>query len=257
MIKWVGPLLLMLLGIQATAFGEGSFKDLFEEGNKAYQQKKYQEAISCYDSLLGMGYHSKELYYNVGNAYYKQGALPQAILFYERAKLLSGSWEPLTHNLSLARQQVTDSATRQNKPLLPRLWDKTLQYWPLQTWVYGTIAWAWLVGLGGIGRFLLRRRSIQRLCSTLALIAFLGFAISMGFTIERYQLITNNKSAIVTQPSVAVKSAPDAASKDRFVLQGGLKVRLTNQLNNWLQVQLPSGQQGWVHSKNLAIVRVS
>jgi tetratricopeptide (TPR) repeat protein len=257
MIKWAGTLLLILLSIQATTGEEASFKDLFKQGNQAYQQKNYRKAIRFYDSLIGMGYRSKELYYNLGNAYYKQGALPMAILFYERAKLLSGKWEPLKHNLSLARQQVTDSITRQNKPLITRVGDKILQYWPLQTWVNTTISLAWIVGFGGLGRLLLRRRRIQRLCSFLGVVALMGFAISLWLTIERYQLITNQDDAIVIQPSVAVKSAPDAGSKDRFVLQGGLKVRLTDQLDKWRQVQLPSGQQGWVHAKNLAIVQIS
>ncbi len=257
MMKFTGTLILMLLGIQITTCAEGSFKDLFKEGNQAYKHKKYQKAIGCYDSLIRMGYRSKELYYNLGNAYYKQRALPMAILSYERAKLLSGNWEALTHNLSLARKQVTDSITRQNKPLIYRVWDKILQNWPLQTWVNTTISLAWVVGLAGLGRLLLRRRRIQRLCSFIGFITFMVFAISLWLTIERYKLITNHDDAIVIQPSVAVKSAPDAASKDRFVLQGGLKVRLTDQLNNWHQVLLPSGQQGWVKSKNLAIVQVS
>lgn len=257
MIKWAGTLLLMLLGIQAATFAQGSVKDLFKKGNQAYQQKKYQKAIRCYDSLIGMGYRSKALYYNLGNAYYKQGALPMAILFYERAKLLSGKWESLSHNLSLARKQVTDSIIRQNKPFIPRLWDKILQYWPLKTWVNTTISLAWIVGFGGLGRLLLRKKKIQRLCSFIGFVAFMGFAISLWLTIERYKLITQQDDAIIIQPSVAVKSAPDAASKDRFVLQGGLKVQITNQLNNWHQVQLPSGKQGWVRSKNLAIVQVS
>lgn len=245
-------LLSLLVGAKAS---QSPAEKLFQQGNNAYKQQKYRLAINCYDSLRQMGYRSRDLYYNLGNAFYKTKAFPCAILAYERARLLSGYWEPLVYNLSLAKKQITDSTSRQSLPLLKRVGQKTLMYWSAETWAKGTLSLAWLGVLALVFRFLVKNRVFQRLSVLTGMVLMVGFVMALWLTVERYQAVTQKDDAIIIKPSVAVKSAPDAASKNRFVLQGGLKVRLTDQLDSWHQVRLPGGKQGWVRARDIAVIQ--
>ena len=86
---------------------------LFEQGNMLYAQDKYEEAIETYKEIRANGYESWELYYNLGNAYYKNGDLGKAILNYERAHLLESDNEDIKFNLEMANLMVVDKI---NKP---------------------------------------------------------------------------------------------------------------------------------------------
>ena len=227
---------------------------LFEQGNAAYKNKQFRQAIQYYDSLLNAGYQSPVLFYNLGNACYKSGLIAKAILYYERARKLTGHWESLQYNLSLARERIADSINRKDQSLLPRVWDETVRYWPLKTWTFYTLAFAWLTGLGGLGRLWLQRRSWQRVGIIAGLIGLMGFGLCLTFTAERYELMTTQSRAVVTAPSVAVKSAPDQEGKDVFVLQGGVTVRLTDKLDNWQQIRLSNGKKGWVKEQSITAI---
>lgn len=246
--------LLASLWIGITYAEDTPANNLFDKGNAAFQDKQYQDATNYYDSVLALGYQSPTLYYNLGNAYYKLGNFPKSILYYERARLLAGQWEPLEHNLSLAREHIADSVNREDRALIPRVWRKTLNYWSLETLANTSIGLAWLTGLGILIRLWIPYSWLKRTGVWLALISLVGFMLCLGMTAKRYHLINSQSEAIIISPSVAVKSAPDKTSKDLFVLQGGLKVSLTNQLDNWHQVRLPDGDTGWVKAKSLAII---
>lgn len=250
---WSVSLMVGLLLLMAHASAEGlDARNRFQQGNAAYQDKRFKQAIQHYDTLVKAGYQSPGLFYNLGNAYYKAGFIPESILYYEKARKLTGQWASLQHNLSLARQQIADTFQRTEEALIPRAWRKTVRYWPLQTWGYLTLAAAWLTGLAGACRFWFQSRSWQRVALITGLIGILGFGIGLGITAERYQLIVRQSKAIITAPSVAVKSAPDLKGKDLFVLKGGMKVQLMDSLENWRQVKLLNGEQGWIRARAMA-----
>ncbi|HRH67712.1 MAG TPA: tetratricopeptide repeat protein, partial [Bacteroidia bacterium] len=82
--------------------------DLFHQGNIAYQKGDYITAVQLYSGLLKSGKVSSEVYYNLGNAYYKTDSIAKAILSYERAKKLNPDDEDVAVNLKIASLRVVD-----------------------------------------------------------------------------------------------------------------------------------------------------
>jgi tetratricopeptide (TPR) repeat protein len=91
-------------------------KQLFKEANQCYQEGKFNEALEHYKKLENLGYQSGALYYNMGNTYYKLGAVGYAILYYEKAAKLIGNDEDLIANFEHAPKRNKNK--NQKKPPL-------------------------------------------------------------------------------------------------------------------------------------------
>ncbi len=87
-----------------------SFVEQFFEANQAYKNHQFQQAIDGYLHLIENGPENGQVYYNLGNAYFRRGDLGRAILSYERARLLIPRDGDLVFNLSHARNQTRDAS---------------------------------------------------------------------------------------------------------------------------------------------------
>ena len=86
-----------------------SADELWTEAERAYREGEFAEAVVAYEAIIAQGMESAELYYNLGNAYFKQNNLGRSILFYNRAQLLNPSDEDVRHNLMYARTKTKDN----------------------------------------------------------------------------------------------------------------------------------------------------
>ena len=221
----------------------------FEQGNEAYQQGKISEAMDIYESIFRNGYVSGPLYYNLGNAYYRSGNIPRAILNYERALRLMPGDDDLRHNLQLANLMITDKI----EPI-PRLflWDyvdavKNALTLEAATW----LAYAgFVLVIGCICVVILGRTYLIRK------LALWGSAVSVLFLLVLVALffvkvndVSRMNEAVVTANIVTVKNSPDEKSSDAFVLHGGVKVQIVDRLSSWIKVRLADGKVGWMESK--------
>lgn len=219
---------------------------LFEQCNSYYQAKEYQKAIQCYDSLVDSGYIAAELYYNLGNACYKTNNLPKAILYYERAKKLSGQNPDLEHNLELAYQQIPDEVNQENRLFISVWWENLLYYFSATGWAAVSVLLIWGAFIGFVLWLVVPFRWLKKLGLVLGFVGVLLFIPALFLTIERYEVLHESNEAIVWDPNVYVKSAPDQESKDRFIIHEGLKIKLIDEVGEWRQIRLSDGKQGWV-----------
>ena len=90
------------------SFCIGQNTELFDKGNDLYNQGRYLEAIESYSDIIKDGKHSSELYYNMGNSYYKLNDIANSIFYYEKALLLNPKSEKITNNLSFAQNMLID-----------------------------------------------------------------------------------------------------------------------------------------------------
>ncbi len=245
-------MLLLLLPLAALSLENP--ERLFQQANQAYQKKHYQKATNLYDSLRKAGYASPNLYFNLGNAYYKLNRMPESILFYEKAQKNSGFREDVTHNLSLAREQIPDDVEMKQSTLLGTWWNNAVRYFSLSTWSKITVVLIWLACLSFAGFLTLIRERLKRLALVTGPIAILLFIGSMVLTAERYQYSTQNHHAVIFSPRVDVKRAPDPKSEKMFILHAGTKVALKNELERWQKIRLPNGEQGWVKENALRTI---
>ena len=229
-------------------------EQVFDQANQLYQQNKFAEARDAYESVVRNGFLSGELYYNLGNAYYKTGDVGKAILNYERALRFMPNDDDLKHNLQLANLMITDKIEATPRLFLWDYWDELKGTFSLRTltWVCYCV---FVLLIGSICVVVLARTyQLRRLglwggsVSTAVLILFIVLLIGKIGEMNRAD------AAVVTAEITTVKNSPDANSSDAFVLHSGVKVTITDGLNEWVKIRLADGKVGWMEKTAAEII---
>lgn len=245
----IAVLLVALLAALPARLCAQSPEQRFEQGNEAYQQGRITEAVETYESILHNGYVSGPLYYNLGNAYYRAGNIPRAILNYERALRLMPGDDDLRHNLQLANLMITDRIEPTPRLFLWDYFDAVKNAFTLQTVTWLAYA-GFVLMVACICLFILGRTYLIRkvaLWGSTASVFVLGILLVLFFV--KVSDISRTNEAVVTANIVTVKNSPDEKSSDAFVLHGGVKVQIVDQLSDWVKVRLADGKVGWMESK--------
>jgi hypothetical protein len=228
--------------------------DSLSAANQLYSKAKYPDAIRKYQYIIGQGYEASELYYNLGNAYYKSGKSTYAILNYERAKKLAPNDDDIRYNLDLARTQIIDNIVtlpeggflRWIKQLIS---SKSINFWGILS------LGAFFTFLFLFGLFLLSRTfHIKRLAFWFSIAAISISAITFTFGSTMKSKLVNHKSAVITDRSVRVKASPSETGTELFIVHEGVTVQVIDELGEWINVSLPDGNKGWV--KESVMVRI-
>lgn len=228
-----------------------SLEQNFEKGNTLYQKGDFKGAVQIYESILNNGKESAEIYFNMGNSFYKLKDYASAILYYEKARMLSPGDEDINFNLSLANLKIVDKIEPAPQFFLNRWWDTMINQSSVDFWASLSLGLLFLTavlfGLFYISNSIAQRR-LFLLSGFFSFILFLAFFL---FANIQYNLKAENKFAIIFSPSVYVKSSPDAKSTDLFILHEGSKVKIVDQIGEWLKVKLANENEGWVQLNSL------
>ncbi|MFZ4741623.1 MAG: tetratricopeptide repeat protein [Bacteroidetes bacterium] len=225
-----------------------------EAANKAYNKEKYNDAITLYNKVLEKGEIASDLYYNLGNCYFRIANYPMAILNYERAKKLNPADADVDFNLKIANTKIIDKIET-----VPQLF--FIRWWTLLSNILSYDNWA-IVSLIAISLFFIVL-FIYLASSTYQLkkLSFwIGFSMifvtifSIHFAIKQYNNINALNQAIIFTPTVTVKSSPDEKGADKFVIHEGTKVILLDELNNWVKISIANGSNGWVEKQCFEII---
>ena len=245
-------LLLLSLPFAAQAQEDAYVDSLWNAANAAYAEGRWGDAVSGYEMISDMGLESASLYCNTGNAYAKNGNIPFAILYYERALKVDPSYEDAAYNLELMNSRIQDRIDSVPEFFFAK-WMKAISY------ITDSDSWA-IVALVLLGLtlamfllFLLAPSVAGRrtgFFTGLVLLVFMCFAL--GFSVSQKKASMNADMAIVTRPVVSVKSSPSAeASKDLFILHEGTKVTVLDQVGTWNNISLADGRQGWLPASDM------
>lgn len=248
-------MLMLALPFAAEAQQTGYVDSLWNAANQAYVEGRWADAVADYELISGMGLESAALYCNTGDAWFKDGNIPMAILFYERALKLDPSYSDARYNLELLNSTIQDRIDIVPEFIL-KVWAKDICY------IMDSDAWAvWFIvfvalTLGLVLLFLLAPTAAGRRTGFFAGIVTLLFAVSsLSFSIWQRNDYMDADSAIVMRPVTSVKSSPSAeASKDLFILHEGTKVRILDTVGKWNNISLADGRQGWLPSDDLAVI---
>jgi len=245
-----GLIFILILNVIPFTSQASEYQLLIAKGNTAYTSGNYKEAIDLYKSVVSQGLESPELFYNLGNSYFKLNDLPHAILWYERAKHLDPGNEDVSFNLSVANSMITDKIEPLPEFFLKRWLKAVTDLFSMDAWAVAGIACLvlalFLFTLYIASRVLLMRKlGFWGGFSTLILsIIFLVFAWTS------YHSLKSDQSAIITTPTVTVKSSPDEKSTDIFVIHEGCKIQLIDHIANWDEIRIVNGSVGWVEQGN-------
>lgn len=226
----------------------------FELGNKAYNQKDYTQAIHYYQLCIQDGYQDAILYYNLGNAYFKNNNLGLSILWYERALKLDPGNEDIQHNLAFANNQTIDKIYQSEEFFLTRWWKGLLHAGSAKTWSIWSIVFCVFTCVF-IAFILIAKRANWRVASFfLAISLGICMIFSIVFAIINKKEATSHNELIVTQLNVVIKSTPDISGTDLFSVHEGIKAKITDQTKGWYEVKFPNNEKGWIQAENVEVI---
>ena len=219
-----------------------------------YRQNEFSKAIVEYQSLIEDGWSSAALFYNLGNAYFKNHDIKSAILFFERARRLAPNDEAINENLEHSRSFLFDRVEALPEHFLV-VWGKAIRdLTSVRGWSWWSISCFVAMLVLGLLFLFVHNISVRRFafslgvfCMALSLAAF-----SLGYlqkaNIERID------EAIVFAPSVTVKSSPDDSGNNLFVIHEGTKVRIEDRIGDWYEIRIADGNKGWMRRSDLEII---
>ena len=221
--------------------------EFYQEGNRLYQEGDFEGALASYLRLVEAGFESGEVYYNIGNTYFKLGDVAPSILYYERARRLLPGDEDVQANLDLARSLTVDEI----EPL-PRFWlFGAVQWWVgllPRTLLIAVVAASYLVGTGVVLLLILKRGAQVAVWGRRIALAsgVVFFLFGLNLAVREFEL-GRAQEAVVFQPQVDVLSAPlDDETLTIFTVHEGTKVRIDRLSEEWAEVALEDGRVGWV-----------
>lgn len=240
-------LFLVALMLQIPAFAqETAAGKLIEQANQAYHEADFQTAIRTYHQIEAQGYVSAELFYNLGNAYFKADSIGRAILNYERALRLSPSDEDIRFNLEVARLRTVDKIEPDQRFFLARWLGNGLKRGIAVPWALLSPA-LFVIALGFLlFYFFSTRSSAKKIHFAVFGFTALFSAVTLLLASQQAKILHNNTEGIVLLPSVTVKSSPGTTGKDFVILHEGTKISVEATENEWVKIRIPDGNIGWV-----------
>lgn len=225
-----------------------SVEELWQQGEQAYRDGTYAEAVEAYEAILSQNMESAELYYNVGNAYFKDNKLGKAILFYNRALLLDPSDEDTQHNLQFARAKTKDNIEKLPEFFFVR-WVREVRDWmSCDAWTLFSLVSLFVAVVALLVYLLVRRVAARKAGFFVMIVAAVLFVIMTLFAASSHTRLTERNRAVVMSSAVSVKSSPDKNSTELFVLHEGTELIVGGVDGEWLEVQIADGRTGWIES---------
>jgi len=223
------------------------------KANELYAAGSYAESEQLYKTIESSGYVSAALYYNLGNAYFKQQSWGKAILYYERALKLHPEDKDISHNLELTNAMIIDRMEAIPEFFLAT-WIRNIHSAAgADTWAWWSIAFFVACLLLALIFFFARSIALRKFSFFLAAFTLLCCICCVLFAHYQKQDLHDRSNAIVMPAVVTVKSSPDDSGKDLFILHEGTKVILLETIGQWQRIQLTDGRnrQGWVLEKTV------
>ncbi|MDE7090918.1 MAG: tetratricopeptide repeat protein [Bacteroidales bacterium] len=225
-------------------------RNLYAEGNLLYQREKYEEAIDCYRQILALPYEAWEVYYNLGNAYYKTGAYSRAILSYERADRLKPGQADIRQNLALCRTKITDDREALPSFFLQDFWRRVVRALPANAWAGGLLGLTAGLLLCLVCYFLRHSYSLRRATFYGAILLFVAaFITLMACFSARHARF--KPEAIIMVPQSEIKARPEASAETRYLLHEGNKVEILDEIAPYCKIKMSDGNQGWIPAADI------
>ena len=220
--------------------------------DSAYVKGEYKAAIEIYESLAANNGESADVYYNLGNAYYKSENIAKAVLNYERALLLNPDDEDIRFNLELARSKTVDKVAPEYKFFLMEWLEGIINLLSISAWSVLAVV-SFVVMLLTLLLFLFGKSvSTKKTGFIIALFSLFITIFANLSALHRYHYLTERNDAVIMEPSVTAKSTPSNSGTELFVIHEGRKVKISDDsMREWTEIELEDGNKGWIPSSSL------
>lgn len=228
---------------------------VFDEGNALYNQGNYTEAIEKYTSIINNGSESAELYYNLGNAYYKINDIANSIFYFEKSLLLDPNNNETKNNLSFSQNMTLDRIETVPVNQVSKFISKFTNLFDYNTWLLISIIFEFL-SLIVFSLYLFNKNSdTKKRYFSIGSIFLFCFIIFLILGVNSKSEYENNNPAILFDSRISFKSEPNERSEELFLLNEGTKVNVLEKLNEWSLVELSNGSKGWILSSTFQTIK--
>lgn len=228
-----------------------STQDLFSSANSLYKEAKYEEAIKLYEQIEAQNLVSSELYYNLGNCYYKLNKVAPTIYNFEKALQLNPLNKDAKNNLIIAKKLTLDRVEALPKTIFQKFNQNYLQKLTYNSWAIVTVVLSFIASVLFLLFYFADAPSKKRIFFTTSIISFLLLISSIIITYTQFSKAKNTIEAIVFSDEISVSSEPTSSADEVFTLHEGTKVNILDTVDNWKKIKLKDGKIGWSLSKNL------
>ncbi len=246
-------ILLLLLFISQIVFSQ-SADELFVKANDQYKQEKYNEAILTYNEIETLGLISSELYYNLGNCYYKLNQVAPSIYNYEKALLIDPLNGDAQNNLVFARRLTIDNIEELPKSVFQKIDESFVKKLSYNEWSIVSVSFSFLGALLFLLFYFSYSPSKKRLFFVTSILSFLFLIVSSIFAFKEYAFAQNNVEAIIFAEETEIKNGPTLNSGKVFTLHEGTKVDVLDTVDNWKKIRIADGKVGWILSDEIKVL---
>lgn len=225
--------------------------DLFSKGNTLYQTGKYTEAIEVYSTIEKQGLISDDLFFNLGNCYYKLNKVAPSIYYFEKALKINPANEDASINLAFAKRMSIDVIEDLPKTFLQRFSVNVIQKLPFDTWAIIAVSASFLAAILFLLYYFSNSSRKKLLYFNTSIFAVFVLAISVFFAFHNYKMVQKDRTAIIFVAKVEIKNAPSTSSEAVFELHEGTKVIVLDELDNWKKIKISDGKVGWIYADDL------
>ena len=228
--------------------------ELFEQANELYRGENYVEAIGIYEKIEASGLVSSELYYNLGNSYYKINKVAPSIYNLEKSLLINPQNKDAVNNLIFANRMTIDAIEELPKTFFQNLESDVIEQLSFNQWAYLVVGFSILMSLFFLFFYFSYIPTRKRAYFLVSIISGVLLVVTLFFTFTQYDTSISTIEAIVFDEKVSVKSAPLVSGLEVFELHEGLKVWILDEVDVWKKIKLADGKTGWIQSDSLKIL---
>lgn len=244
----------LLILFSCTFFSAQTNESFIDSGNAAYAKNKFEAAAAFYSQVLSKGFESAELYYNIGNSYYKNNQPALAILYYEKAKKISPSDEDINFNLKLVEAKLVDKIEPIPSLFFNDWWSNFLIMCSEKTWSIIFIFLVWIGFTGLLAYFLLKNRTGRKTGFIISVFAFLLSFIFFAVAYKSNAITSTHSKGIILSSTVNIKGSPSEQGTNLFVLHEGTKVSIEQNDGEWTEIKISNGNRGWIKKAELGVI---
>lgn len=235
-------------------FSCNSFCNDLKDAEKAYDSKNFKISIHHYQKLINEGYKSYQLYFNLGNSYYRNNELGKAIYYYELASKSNPADDDIKINLAIATSKTIDKVNSKENFFITAIKTNILLSFSTFTWSIFTISF---ISLASILFFIFINSNnilIKRISFIGTCFCFILFTLSyfLGYTSLKSK--SENKFAIITSKEIKILNEPTISGISKFNLHEGTKIRIVENKGEWILIKLDNGNEGWIKTTDVGII---
>ena len=239
-------ILIILLFFSSSILAQDA-NSIFEQASLSYEQKEYAQALNYYNEIQDLGLYSSDLYYNIGNCYYKLQQNAEAVLYYEKALKLNPSDEDAFFNLKLVQLQLVDKLAEVPQVFYQKWAESLKNLLKIDQWAKLGLIFLFLFCGLFIMFLYIKNYNLRKRSFTFSMFSLLVAVSSL--LLAYYSHKTLKVEAILMQANAYIKSAPSNQSEDLFILHEGTKIQVLEVFNDWTKIKLSDGMIGWVENQ--------